>query len=201
MLRFSLGSMVAQQVALDRPSLVRKMLLVATARGGGEDIMHMEKPALKRITDDPNLPGLQKLIKTPFCFNRVKPGGGEAFVARLAARKEDREPISGPKVARSQIMAFRAWEHFSGERFGKLTKIIQPCLVVKGVFDNMIPVRNSYMLSERLPERHVADLPGLRTRFAVSGFTIHSCARPRYFWTWTGSASASKRCHRLTAMM
>jgi hypothetical protein len=76
---------------------------------------------------------------------------GEAFVARLATRKEGREPISSPKVARSQILAFRAWELFSGERFGKLTKIIQPCLVVNAVFDNMIPVRNSYMLSERLP--------------------------------------------------
>src|SRR5215217_4197110 len=31
LLGFSLGGMVAQQVALDRPSLVRKMLLVGTA--------------------------------------------------------------------------------------------------------------------------------------------------------------------------
>ena len=134
MLGFSLGSMVAQQVALDRPSLVRKMLLVATAPEGGEDIMHMEKPELKRITDDPNLPGLQKLVKLFFASTASSQAAGEAFVARLAARKEGREPISGPKVARSQILAFRAWERFSGERFGKLTKIIQPCLVLNGVF-------------------------------------------------------------------
>jgi len=44
LLGYSLGGMVAQQIALDRPSLVRKMLLVATAPEGGEDIMHMEKP-------------------------------------------------------------------------------------------------------------------------------------------------------------
>jgi pimeloyl-ACP methyl ester carboxylesterase len=142
--------MVAQQVALDRPSLVRKMLLVAPAPEGGEDIMHMEKPELKRITDDPNLPGLQKLVKL-FLASTASSPVGEAFVARLATRKKGREPISSPKVARSQILAFRAWERFSGERFGKLTKIIQPCLVVNAVFDNMIPVRNSYMLSERLP--------------------------------------------------
>jgi pimeloyl-ACP methyl ester carboxylesterase len=46
-LGYSLGGMVAQQIALERPSLVRKMLLVATAPEGGEDIMHMEKPELK----------------------------------------------------------------------------------------------------------------------------------------------------------
>src|SRR5271168_1910537 len=63
LLGFSLGGMVAQELALTRPLLVRKMLLVATAPEGGEDIMHMEKPELKRITGDPNLPGLQKLVK------------------------------------------------------------------------------------------------------------------------------------------
>src|SRR5271156_6827108 len=52
-LGYSLGGMVAQQIALERPSLVRKMLLVATAPEGGEDIMHMEKPELRKITDDP----------------------------------------------------------------------------------------------------------------------------------------------------
>ena len=45
LLGFSLGGMVAQEIALARPSLVRKMLLVATAPEGGEEIMRMEKPA------------------------------------------------------------------------------------------------------------------------------------------------------------
>jgi pimeloyl-ACP methyl ester carboxylesterase len=58
---------------------------------------------------------------------------------------------SGPKVAQAQVAAFRAWEHPDGARFEYLQRITQPCLVVNGVFDNMIPVRNSYMLSEHLP--------------------------------------------------
>jgi pimeloyl-ACP methyl ester carboxylesterase len=57
LLGFSLGGMVAQVMALERPSLVRKMLLVGTAPEGGEDIMHLEKPELKRILDDPNVQG------------------------------------------------------------------------------------------------------------------------------------------------
>ena len=57
----------------------------------------------------------------------------------------------------AQIAAFRGWEHYSGERFAKLAKISQPCLVVNGVFDNMIPRSgNSYMLSERLAERYAS---------------------------------------------
>lgn len=146
-LGYSLGGMVAQQIALERPSLVRKMLLVATAPEGGEDIMHMEKLELKKITDDPNLPGSEKLVRLFFVPSDSSQAAGKAFVARLAERKQDREPLAGPKVAMAQITAFRAWEHFNGEPFAKLRKITQPCFVVNGVFDNMIPVRNSYMLS------------------------------------------------------
>jgi pimeloyl-ACP methyl ester carboxylesterase len=150
-LGYSLGGMVAQQIALQRFSLVRKMVLVGTAPEGGEDIMHMEKPELKKFTDDPNLAGSKVLVKLFFTSSAPSQAAGEAFIARLAQRTHDREPISGPKVAGAQITAFRAWETVNGERFAKLRKISQPCLVMNGVFDNMIPVKNSYMLSEHLP--------------------------------------------------
>jgi pimeloyl-ACP methyl ester carboxylesterase len=158
-LGYSLGGMVAQQMTLDSPSLVRKMLLVATAPEGGEDIMHMERPEFTKITEDPNIPGLEKLVKLFFAPSASSQAAGEAFAARLAQRQEDREPLAGPEVATAQITAFRAWEQFSGERFAKLAKISQPCLVINGVFDNMIPVRNSYMLSEYLPNALLITYP------------------------------------------
>ena len=84
---------------------------------------------------------------------------GQAFAARLAARTEDREPLSGPAVAQAQIATFRVWERVDGERFGKFRRITQPCLVVNGVLDTMIPVRNSYMLSEHLPNAILLTYP------------------------------------------
>src|ERR1051325_11929093 len=63
LLGFSLGGAIAQVVALERPALVRKLLLVGTAPEGGEEIMHLEKPELKRILEDPDLPGFQRLRK------------------------------------------------------------------------------------------------------------------------------------------
>ena len=151
LLGFSLGGMVAQQAALERPSLIRRMLLVGTAPEGGEDIMHIEKPELRRILGDPTLTGYQVLVKLFFTPSEASQAAGQAFATRLAARTEDREPPSGPKVAQAQVAAFRAWERVDGERFAKLRRITQPCLVVNGVFDNMIPVRNSYFLAEHLP--------------------------------------------------
>jgi pimeloyl-ACP methyl ester carboxylesterase len=158
-LGYSLGGMVAQEVAIEWPNLVQKVLLVATAPEGGEDIMHMEKPELRKITEDPNIPGLEKLVKLFFAPSESSQAAGKAFAARLAERQKDREPLAGPNVAMAQITAFRAWEHFTGERFANLRKITQPCLVVNGVFDNMIPIRNSYMLGEHLPNALLLSYP------------------------------------------
>jgi len=151
LLGFSLGGMVAQQAALERPSLIRKMLLVGTGPEGGEDIMHIEKPELRRILEDRTLAGYQVLVKLFFTPSEASQTAGQAFATRLAARTDDREPPSGPKVAQAQVAAFRGWERVDGERFAKLRGITLPCLVVNGVFDNMIPVRNSYFLAEHLP--------------------------------------------------
>src|SRR5215207_10687166 len=106
LLGFSLGGMVAQKVALDRPSLVRKMLLVGTAPAGGEDIMHLEKPELRKILEDPSLSGPQILVQLFFTPSESSQAAGQAFMTRLAARTQDREPVSGPKVAQAQIAAF-----------------------------------------------------------------------------------------------
>jgi len=157
-LGYSLGGMVAQEIALARPSLVRKMMLVGTAPEGGEDIMHMERPEFRKITEDPNIQGLDKLVKLFFPPSATSQAAAKAFAGRLAQRKEW-EPQSGPKVAMAQITAFRKWEKVTGERFVKLRKIAQPCLVVNGVFDNMIPVRNSYMLGEHLPNALLITYP------------------------------------------
>jgi pimeloyl-ACP methyl ester carboxylesterase len=159
LLGFSLGGMVAQQAALERPALVRKMLLVGTAPEGGEDIMHLEKPELRRVLEDPSIQGLQVLGKLFFTSSEASQAAGQAFVARLAGRTGEWEPVSGPDVAQAQLAAFRAWERGGGERYAKLRRIMQPCLVVNGVLDNMIPVRNSYVLGEHLPRAMLLTYP------------------------------------------
>jgi pimeloyl-ACP methyl ester carboxylesterase len=74
-------------------------------------------------------------------------------------RVDDREPISGPEVFKAQMVAFRDWEQFTGDRFATLKTIRQPTLVVNRVHDEMIPVRNSYWLSENLPNAVLLTYP------------------------------------------
>ena len=149
-LGFSLGGMVAQQMVLDRPDFFRRLILVGTAPRGGEDIMHLEKPVLAQHLGNPRLQGYEVLQKIFFAPTPSSQAAGAAFIERLMQRKTDREPLSGPEVAQAQMAAFREWELFQGQRFGYLKAIRQPILVVNGIHDEMIPVMNSYWLSENL---------------------------------------------------
>ena len=158
-LGFSLGGMVAQQLALERPSIVRKMILVGTAPRGGQDIMHLEKPGLAKAFSDPGVSGYARLQKIFFAPTESSQAAGQAFVARLAQRTDDLDPPSGHEVAAAQLAAFREWEHASGERFADLTKIDHPALVVNGIHDEMIPVSNSYALGEHLPNAVLLTYP------------------------------------------
>jgi pimeloyl-ACP methyl ester carboxylesterase len=158
-LGFSLGGMVAQQMAQDRPSIFRRMILVGTAPRGGEDIMHLDKPSLARFLGDPKLQGYAVLQKIFFAPTDSSQAAGAAFIERLTQRKEDRELLSGPAVAQAQVAAFRDWEKFTGQRFAGLKNIKHPILVVNGIHDEMIPVQNSYWLSATLPNAVLMTYP------------------------------------------
>ena len=150
-LGFSLGGMVAQQMSLERRSIFRRMILAGTAPKGGENIMHLDKPSLAKYLGDPTLRGYAVLQKIFFAPTESSQAAGAAFIERLTQRKQDREPISGPVVAQAQIAAFRDCEQVSGGRFSNLKRIHNPTLVVNGIYDEMIPVQNSYYLSANLP--------------------------------------------------
>jgi pimeloyl-ACP methyl ester carboxylesterase len=150
-LGFSLGGMVAQQMALDRPSSIHRMILVGTAPRGGEDIMHLEKPSLARHLGDPTLKGYAVLQKIFFAPTSSSQAAGSAFIERLARRTADLDTASGPDVVAAQMAAFREWEQSTRIRFGDLEGIRQPALVINGIHDEMIPVANSYRLAENLP--------------------------------------------------
>jgi len=156
---FSLGGMVAQEMVRERQTIFRRMILVGTAPRGGDDIMHLEKPALAAPLNDRSLAGytvLQKIFFTPTASSQA---AGSAFVNRLLQRTEDLDKASGPEVAAAQMAAFREWEHVAGPRFADLHAIQQPTLVVNGIHDEMIPVSNSYRLSEHLPNAVLLTYP------------------------------------------
>src|SRR5689334_17846293 len=77
---YSLGGMIALQMAQDRPSIFRRMILVGTAPRGGEDIMHLEKPSLARRIQDPANQGYDVLRKIFFTASPAGQDAAGAFV-------------------------------------------------------------------------------------------------------------------------
>jgi pimeloyl-ACP methyl ester carboxylesterase len=141
--------------------------------------MHLEKPSLARHLGDPALKGYAVLQKIFFAPTSSSQAAGGQFIERLAQRRADLDTTSGPAVAAAQVAAFREWEQPTGARFADLRAIHHPTLVVNGIHDEMIPVSNSYRLSENLPNAVLLAYPdsghGSLFQFHES-FTRHAAA-------------------------
>jgi pimeloyl-ACP methyl ester carboxylesterase len=152
-LGFSIGGMVAQQIVLDRPELVRKLILVGTAprdhdAGGGAEHITPETQAIFGATYDPpeNL-----WLKVFFSDSDHSQAAGRAFLKRYLSRTQDRDAPIHEKVAPAQIAAVGEWGCHSEERFAYLKHIKQPTLVVSGNHDVIVYTSNSLYLAQNMP--------------------------------------------------
>src|SRR5580700_9375731 len=151
-LGFSIGGYVAQTLALSHRTLVRRMILIATAPRGG-DPSHDPRAAEYAASTDP-ITGESSLDAFLYLFFRptaTSQAAGRAFWERRHERKRDVDPPSTPQTMAAQRAAATEWRQIRGERFSELKDIAQPTLVVNGHHDVMIPTVNSYRLSQYIP--------------------------------------------------
>jgi len=157
LLGFSIGGFVAQQVTLDRPDLVRRVILAGTGPQGGEGMDTFSPEVQAVATQEKAKP--EDLLFLFFAPTETSQAAGRAFLGRLGARKEDREPPSNDQVRRAQLVAIQAWGTPQGERYARLREIKQPVLVVNGNNDIMVPTVNSFILSQHLPNAQLILYP------------------------------------------
>ena len=153
LLGFSIGGMVAQQITLDRPDLIRKLILVGTAprnhdAGNGQGHITPETAAIFGATYNPpeNL-----WLKVFFTDTEKSQAAGRAFLKRYLSRTENRDTPISDKVAPAQIAAIGEWGSHPGERFAYLKNIKQPALVVSGNHDVIVYTVNSLYLVQNMP--------------------------------------------------
>ena len=143
----SLGGGVAQMVALQRPDLVRRMVLAGTGPRGGGGIDKMAtivgaaylKAALTR--SDPR----------NFLFFPRTPGGKRAaadYLGRLKERTHDLDKGISMQARIAQIQAIR---HAGKSKPDDLSVITQPVLVANGDKDLMVDSSHSADMARRLP--------------------------------------------------
>ncbi|MEH0167306.1 alpha/beta fold hydrolase [Paucibacter sp. JuS9] len=155
LLGFSMGGMIAQEIVLKEPQLVRKMVLAGTGPAGGEGIS-----SVAGVTFYDMLRGFfTGQDPKQFLFFTRTPGGieaGKAFLARLQERGENRDKEITNSAFFAQLGALRAW----GKKApADLSVVKQPVLVVNGDNDRMVPTVNSHDLARRLPNSQLIIYP------------------------------------------
>src|SRR5690242_6505175 len=155
---FSMGGHVAQQIAVDRPELVRRLVLVGTGPRGGDGMDELAPDAapLFGTAYEP-----QDLMWLPIFFSpsEASQAAGRRFLERIRARTDDRDvPVSEATVAAHQAAAHE-WGTPAPDSFDYLKGIAHPALVVNGSNDIVVPTINSYILQQNLPNAELILFP------------------------------------------
>jgi pimeloyl-ACP methyl ester carboxylesterase len=153
----SMGGLVAQEVALARPDLVRRLVLVGTGPRGGEGIGALPAWVAELFTrkyerqEDMWLPIL-------FAPTPASQAAGRAYVERITARADRDAPVSDQSTA-AQGAALAAYGAAKDPSYAHLKGLRLPALVVNGSDDIVVPTINSYILQQFLPDAELILYP------------------------------------------
>jgi pimeloyl-ACP methyl ester carboxylesterase len=146
---FSMGGFIAQQVTLDRPHLIRRLILAGTGPQGGEGLAAYPPEVTAQATIE--VPTEESFLYLFFEPTATSQAAGRAFWQRRNARKDQDIPSSLSAMA-AQAAAIGTWGKVPDkDRYASLKAIHQPTLVVNGKRDLLVPTINSYLLQQHLP--------------------------------------------------
>jgi pimeloyl-ACP methyl ester carboxylesterase len=157
MVGHSMGGLVAQEVALARPELVRRLVLVGTGPRGGEGLGARPAWVGELFTrkyerqEDMWLPIL-------FAPTESSQAAGRAYVERITARTDRDTPVSDQSIA-AQRAALAAYGAAKDPSYAHIKGLELPVLVVNGTDDIVIPTINSYILQQFLPNAELILYP------------------------------------------
>jgi pimeloyl-ACP methyl ester carboxylesterase len=145
LLGFSLGGFIAQTIAVIKPDLLRKIILVGTASQG-----------TKALHSFPQLVEKAFQLKPMEIFLFIFATGSEksrskltAALHRLYARTEDRDKETTMSAIQAQIKALTRWG--TDPVTINLNDIKQPVLIIQGSSDEMMDSDSSLELFKQIP--------------------------------------------------
>jgi len=151
---FSLGGMIAQQLAFEYPDMIRRMILLGTGPRGGEGMTFTEL-SLDELGDP-----LALLKNSFFTASKGSKAAGQAYLERLKLRVTDRDAPVSMKTAGAQLEAIREWGSIpSTDRFAMLPRIHQRTLIVHGSKDIVVMPINAFLLAQHLPDAQLVMYP------------------------------------------
>jgi pimeloyl-ACP methyl ester carboxylesterase len=157
-LGFSIGGFVAQEIALQAPDLVRRLVLVGTGPRGGEGMATLT-PEAQEIFGASYDERDHLWLRVHFTASGKSQAAGREFLKRFRQRAKNRDPEVSDKVAPAQLEAISEWGAPRDKPFEYLKSIRQPALVVNGGKDVIAYAVNSFILQQHLPDAELILYP------------------------------------------
>jgi pimeloyl-ACP methyl ester carboxylesterase len=157
-LGFSMGGLIAQELALAEPQLVRRLILVGTGPRSGEGMVSLTPEAQEIFSATYEEPD-HLWLRVHFSPSDASQAAGRAFLQRFRQRTEGRDPEVNDKVAPAQLAALAKWGAPRENPFDYLKAIVQPTLVINGDEDVTIYSINSWILQQHIPDAQLIIYP------------------------------------------
>jgi pimeloyl-ACP methyl ester carboxylesterase len=156
-LGFSIGSFVAQQVALTRPALVRRLVLAAAAPQGAAG-MHGWAPDVIGAVGAPQ-PNPAGYLGVFFAPSAASQQAGQQALQRMQVRAHDRDAPTTWDTRQAQYDAVCAWGSPDHALLQRVSAIEMPVMVANGDADPMILPHYSHLLAGLIPQARVKIYP------------------------------------------
>jgi pimeloyl-ACP methyl ester carboxylesterase len=158
LLGFSIGSFVAQEIALVRPSIVRKIVLASSAPQGASG-MHGWAPEVIGAVGQPET-SPAGYLSVFFTDSEAGRAAGQQVAGRVfGARTVDRDAATNWQTRLAQYDAVCAWGQPNHGLLERVSAIDKPVFVANGDSDPMILPRYSYLLAGLLPQARLKIYP------------------------------------------
>jgi 3-oxoadipate enol-lactonase len=150
---FSMGGMVAQELALSRPELVRRLVLASTY-SGGPGSQRAREGTLKRLAEPAMRGDSEGAVRAAWEIN-VSP----AFAEDERARARFME-IGGRRRVSMQVLGEQLGAIAGHDTSARLPSLKPPTLVIHGTEDLMVPFENGEMIARLVPAARFEVLEG-----------------------------------------
>jgi len=157
LLGFSIGSFIAQQVALTRPAIVRRLVLASAAPQGAAGMHGWAPEVIGAIGTPETSPG--EYLDVFFARSSSSRQAGQEAMRRMYARTEDRDAATTWATREAQYDAVCTWGIPDHALLQRLSCLQMPVFAANGDSDPMILPHYSYLLAGLIPQAQVKIYP------------------------------------------
>jgi pimeloyl-ACP methyl ester carboxylesterase len=157
LLGFSIGSFVAQQIALTRPAIVRRLVLASAAPQGAPGMHGWAPEVIGGIGTPETSP--EEYLGVFFTESSSSRQVGQQALQRMYARTEDRDTATTWATREAQYDAVCTWGIPNHALLQRLSCLQMPVFVANGDSDPMIQPHYSYLLAGLIPQARVKIYP------------------------------------------